>query len=312
MKKPKAFILVLIIAAIAGGVFYATRPPSGQIVLTGIVTTDEVTVSPQVRGLLQQLLVKQGDNVKSGQLLAVIQPEEQLADVAYYEGNHQQSAAQVAQAQADLEFAQLTLQRDVILSKTKAVSDQDFDQARTNYASAKARVDAMAKQNEAAGAQKDKAMVQLGYTKIVAPVDAIVDTRAALQGEVVNIGQPIVTLIDQDDLWVRADVEETFIDRIHLGQKLQVKLPSGAVRDGTVFYRGVDADYATQRDVSRTKRDIRTFEIRLRCDNSDRALAVGMTAYVTLPLDASPDMPPNSPSIPSASQPAVAPTEPKP
>ena len=50
------------------------------------------------------------------------------------------------------------------------------------------------------------------------------------------------------------------------------------------FYRGVDADYATQRDVSRTKRDIKTFEIRLRCDNEDRSLAVGMTAYVLLTL----------------------------
>jgi len=62
-----------------------------------------------------------------------------------------------------------------------------------------------------------------------------VDTRDALQGEVVNIGQPIVTLINEDDLWVRADVEETYIDRIKIGQTLQVKLPSGAVLDGTVF-----------------------------------------------------------------------------
>jgi HlyD family secretion protein len=51
-----------------------------------------------------------------------------------------------------------------------------------------------------------------------------------------------------------------------------------------VFFRGIDADYATQRDVSRTKRDIKTFQVRLRCDNRDRSLAVGMTAYVTLPL----------------------------
>jgi multidrug resistance efflux pump len=108
--------------------------------------------------------------------------------------------------------------------------------------------------------------------------------RAALQGEVVNPGQAIVTLINPDDLWVRADVEETYIDGIHLGDKLEVKLPSGAERDGTVFYRGVDADFATQRDVSRTKRDIKTFEIRLRCDKKDRGLAVGMTAYVILPL----------------------------
>jgi HlyD family secretion protein len=89
-------------------------------------------------------------------------------------------------------------------------------------------------------------------------------------------------LIDPDQLWVRADVEETYIDSIRLGDKMPVRFPSGARRTGTVFFRGIDADYATQRDVSRTKRDIKTFEIRLRCDNNDRALAVGMTAYVTL------------------------------
>ena len=126
--------------------------------------------------------------------------------------------------------------------------------------------------------------MQLGYTEIRAPINGFVDTRVALQGEVLNPGQGIVTLINPDDLWVRADVEESYIDRIHLADKLTVRLPSGATREGTVFYRGADADYATQRDVSRTKRDIRTFEIRLRCDNRDRSLAVGMTAYVLLPL----------------------------
>ena len=60
-------------------------------------------------------------------------------------------------------------------------------------------------------------------------------------------------------------------------------LKPGEVRKGVVFYRGVDAGYATQRDVSRSKRDIKTFEIRLRVDNRDRRLALGMTAYVLLP-----------------------------
>jgi HlyD family secretion protein len=58
------------------------------------------------------------------------------------------------------------------------------------------------------------------------------------------------------------------------------------VSDGTVFFRGVDAGFATQRDASRTKRDIKTFEIRLRVDNRERRLAVGLTAYVTLPVGA--------------------------
>jgi HlyD family secretion protein len=71
---------------------------------------------------------------------------------------------------------------------------------------------------------------------------------------------------------------------VKIGDRMRVRLPSDATLDCPVFYRGVDADFATQRDVSRTKRDIKTFEIRLRCDNADRRLAVGMTAYVELPL----------------------------
>jgi multidrug resistance efflux pump len=138
-------------------------------------------------------------------------------------------------------------------------------------------------QQAASDAQSEKAGVQLGHTLIDAPINGTVDVRAALQGEVVNPGQAIVTLINPDNLWVRADVGETYIDSIRIDDTFRVRLPSGVERQGTVFFRGVDADYATQRDVSRTKRDIKTFEVRLRCDNKDRALAVGMTAYVVLP-----------------------------
>ena len=284
MKKRNILILILILAAVAGGIYYATTRPPGTIILTGIVTTDEVIVGPEIQGRLQQLFVKEGNMVTNGELLGVIQPQEQQADVAFYANSEQQYSAQVTQAKADLENARLTYQREEALYKQDAESAQAYDQARTAYEAAKAHVESVNKQTQAVGAQRKKAVVQLGYTRIFAPLDGIVDTRAALQGEVVNPGQAIVTLINQDDLWVRADVEETYIDRIRLGDKLPVRLPSGAVREGTVFYRSVDADYATQRDVSRTKRDIKTFEIRLRCVNRDRRLAVGMTAYVTLPL----------------------------
>ena len=284
MMKYKIPVLILIPAVVVGGLYYALTRPPREIILTGSVTTDEVIVSSEIQGRLQQLFVREGDAVTNGELLGVIQPETQQADVAFYASSEEQAAAQVTQAKADLENARLTFEREENLFKQAAESAQAYDAARTAYAAAKARVESLDKQTQAAGAQTEKATVQLGHTKIFAPMDAVVDTRAALPGEVVNPGQPIVTLINQDDLWVRADLEETYIDRIRLGDKLAVRLPSGATREGTVFYRSVDADYATQRDVSRTKRDIKTFEIRLRCDNSDRALAVGMTAYVSLPL----------------------------
>ncbi len=231
------------------------------------------------------------------------------------EANLAAAHAQVEQAEADLENAKLTFQRQQDLYRQGVESPQTFDQSRTAFEAAKAHVESFRRQEQAAqaavelarsnaeqveaqravveanerqlaaaNAQKQKAEVRLSYTEIKSPIDGIVDVRAALPGEVVNPGQGIVTLINPDDLWVRADVEETYIDRIRLGQKMQVRLPSGTVREGVVFFRGVDADFATHRDVSRTKRDIKTFEIRLRCDNSDRRLAVGMSAYVSLPV----------------------------
>jgi len=284
MKARKLLLFLLILAAAATIIYYTTLREPSKITLTGIVTTDEVIISPEIQGRLQQLLVNVGDPVTTHQLLAVIDSQPQLADVAYYTSVEQQDANQVTQAQADLENARLTFERDEPLFKQQAVSAQDYDQARTAYDAVKARIESLKNQVQAAKAQKEKAIVQLSYAKIFSPLDGIVDTRAALQGEVVNPAQPIVTLINQDDLWVRADVEESYIDQIRLGDKLQVRLPSGVMREGAVFFRGVDADYATQPDVSRPKRDIRTFEIRLRCDNHDRALAVGMTAYVDFPV----------------------------
>jgi len=281
--KRTIFILLLLLALAAGVIYYLLNKRPSELSLTGTVTTDEVIVSSEIQGRLQQLTVKEDDTVTNGELLGVIQPQEQQADVAYFASSEQQYSAQSAQAKADLENALLNFKREEDLFHQDAESKQAYDSARTAYDAAKARLDAASRQAQAATAQKQKASVQLGYTKIRAPIGGIVDTRAALQGEVVNPGQAIVTLINPDDLWVRADVEESYIDSIQFGQKLQVQLPSGEIREGEVFFKGVEADYATQRDVSRTKRDIKTFAIKVSLPNSDRRLFTGMTATVLLP-----------------------------
>ena len=138
-------------------------------------------------------------------------------------------------------------------------------------------------QLQQARADKATADVHLGYTKVYAPLDGIVSVRAARQGEVLQVGEPIVTVLDVDHLWVQADVEETYMDRVGLDQRIKVQLPSGRNLDGTVIFKGVENDFATQRDVSRTKRDIKTFEIKVAIPNTERRLFTGMTAYVLLP-----------------------------
>jgi len=144
-------------------------------------------------------------------------------------------------------------------------------------------VEATRAQLQQARADKATADVHLGYTKIYAPLDGVVSVRAARQGEVLQVGEPIVTILDVDHLWVQADVEESYIDRVGLDQHIKVRLPSGNDLDGTVTFKGVESDFATQRDVSRTKRDIKTFEIKAAVPNAGRTLMSGMTATVLLP-----------------------------
>jgi HlyD family secretion protein len=346
MKRLIRPLLLLALVGAGGYYWYQSSRPV-PLVLTGIVTTNDVVVSPQIAGRIDQLNVNEGDQVKAGQMIAVLEPGELEQEQAYYTAGAEGASSQVAEsaaalryqerqvddqirqaeanlaateaqqmaAQAELENAKVSFNRSEQMLKQGVVSQQELDQARTMYQVAQSKIDSLAKQIDAqraavalarsnadqvsirrsqlasnqkqqaaAAAQRAKAGVRLGYTELRAPIDGIVDVRAVREGEVVTPGQPVVTLINQDDLWVRVNVEETYIDRVRVGDTLNVRLPSGDVREGTVFYRGVEAAFATQRDVSRTKRDIKTFEIRLRVDNKDRRLAVGMTAYVDLPV----------------------------
>ena len=100
--KRKALMLIVVAAALTAGLLFLLARRSREIVLTGMVTTDEVIVSPEIQGRLQQLLVKEGDVVTNGQLLAVIQPQEWKADEAFYASGVQQSTAQQTQAESDL------------------------------------------------------------------------------------------------------------------------------------------------------------------------------------------------------------------
>ncbi|MEA2491272.1 MAG: HlyD family secretion protein [Acidobacteriota bacterium] len=346
MKRIR-LLVVLLLAGVGGGAYYYAQKTPDRLTLTGIVTTRDVIVSPQIAGRIGRLFVKEGDTVKAGQLAALLVPDELRQESAFYTHSAQGAMSQVNEsaaalrlqerqtidqigqaeatlasaesqlhaAEAELENAKLTADRLRKMAAEGVVPDEQVDQARTAHDAARARVASLARQADAqrsavalaranavqiavrrsqlesserlqaaADSQRAKADVRLAYTELHAPISGIVDVLAVRDGEFVEAGQPVVTLINPDDLWVRADVEETYIDRVRIGDKRTVRLPSGETREGTVVYRGVNAGFATQRDVSRTKRDIKTFEIRLRVNNADRRLAVGMTAYVLLPV----------------------------
>jgi len=224
--------------------------------------------------------------------------------------------AALAQSQAQYEHQEADTRRAVALAKAGVASEQTRDEMVTSLNAAKAAVQS-AEENLAAqkaalktaqanlyqakaaaetvdatradvrNAQDllDQADVQLGYANIVSPATGIVNVRAALQGEVVSVGTPIVTIVDLSQTWVYAPLPETQADAVQLGDKLRVVMPSGATVWGTVIAKAAEADFATQRDVSRRKRDIRTVQIKLLIPNPGEKYVPGMIAEVYIPKD---------------------------
>jgi HlyD family secretion protein len=233
------------------------------------------------------------------------------SSVANAQARLQSARAQLQQAQATLDRTQSDSRRTIELAKQGVASDQERVQAETNLTAQQAVVQSLKDQVTAAEADLNMAVanthqahaaestvestraqvanaesmrkqseVRLGYTRIYAPVTGTVSVRAAREGEVLNPGQPIVTIVDFNDSWVRAAIPETEADHIGMDETLRVQLPGGTLTSGKVFFKSPEADFATQRDVSRRKRDIRTIILKVRLANPQGAYVPGMTAEV--------------------------------
>lgn len=246
------------------------------------------------------------------------------AQQAQAQAQLQQARAQAQQMQAALDKAQANYNRTAPLAAKGVASPLDLDNAKADLDAAQANVraaqagvqaaqraaaaaaaavrDAQAQQRQLAVQQQqtasleaaarqarashEAAVARLDQTQIVAPVDGVITLRAAREGEVVAPGSPIVTIFDLHDTWVDADVAETYAPLIRLRQTMQVQLPTGQIITGPVIYKAVEADFATQRDVSEAKRDIKTVAIHVRVNNAQGELPLGMTAWVKLPVPA--------------------------
>jgi multidrug resistance efflux pump len=215
------------------------------------------------------------------------------ADLQRIETDTKRSVALAAQGvapqqQADDAQAQLKAQQAFVHAAEDQANAANADlvtaQAHTRLANAAtSTVAATRAQQLNAQAQLEASEARLGYTKVIAPVAGIVTMRAAREGEVVNLGQPIVIITDLSDTWVRAAIPETDAVNIALGDRLNVRLPSGDIVPGKVIFKAPEADFATQRDVNRRKRDIKTIALKLSVDNAKKNLVPGMTAEVLVP-----------------------------
>jgi multidrug resistance efflux pump len=224
--------------------------------------------------------------------------------------------ATLLQSQAQYDHQEADSKRTIALAKQGVMSQQASDEAKTSHAAAQAAVDSSRQSVSAAQASLklavantiqaeasaktvsstrsdvqnaqsllNQAQAELDYANVHAPVSGRINVWAARQGEVVAAGTPIVTITDLTQTWVYAPLPETESDSVQLGDMLRVVMPGGDTIQGKVINKSAEADFATQRDVSRRKRDIKTIELKLLIPNPNMKYTLGETAEVYIPKD---------------------------
>lgn len=278
MKK-RAIVAILILLIIAASVYLLTKkkPNPDEVTLYGNIEIRQVDLSFQVPGQISLMLKEEGDSVKKGELVA-------LLDDRDYKSNLEKAAADVLKTSALSKDASSKYARQAPLCADSTVSKQECDTLLNTKNKTKADYDA-------AVAQKTFAKNQLDYTKIYAPDDGTITVRVQEPGATVNKGQVVYTIAKTKPVWIRAYVNESDLGNIKYGMKARVltdskdpKTGQNREYEGRIGYISPVAEF-TPKTVEST--DLRTdlvYRIRVYVDEIDDFLRQGMPTTIKINL----------------------------
>ncbi len=238
-----------------------------------------VSVGSTVSGLMKAIYVDYNSEVKKGQLLAQIDPANFQASVDQNRAQINNAEANLAKLNAEMVMAQKTYNRYKNLYSKNFVARSELDQAESDYLAKKASIGAQQASIAQARANYKTAMTNLGYTKIIAPVDGTIISRD------IDVGQPVAASFQAPELFtiaqdltkmqIEVNVSEADIGKVKEGQDVQYTLDG--YPDST-FYGKV-----TQvRLDSTTTSNVVTYTVIVSVSNEDLKLKPGMTANVSI------------------------------
>ncbi len=247
-KSGKVYIpLIVVIALILGGGVYWYIDYSKYIKTDDAkVEADNVAVSPKILGRISELMAEEGAVVKKGQLLAVLDSTDMVAQKNQIVAAKAQAESMVLQSNAKYQYdLKNNKVQEVMLSKAKedfdrakaqyekdVITREQFDHAKKTLEAAQAQMDAarslvnvssaQIKSSQAsvetAQAQINQINTQLSNTKLYAPSDGIIGKRWLMPGDIAQPGQSIFTIVNDNKLWISVFLEETKLQNLHVGQ----------------------------------------------------------------------------------------------
>jgi len=246
----------------------------------------QVKLSAKVPGAVVQLAVKEGDHVRRGQFLLQIDDAQYRAEVREAQAAIEAARSNLRLAQAAFEQSDAVLNRKVALSKQNLVSAEELDQAKAQRNSDRARVDANQEQVHQTEASLLVAEDNLKKTRVDAPLDGVVTQLGIERGEIVvigtmnNAGTVMLTVADLSRMKVEADVDETDVASVQIGQTVQIKVD--ALPDTTLTGTVSKIANSPYVENSETQEQQTNFKVDVAIDHPPASLRPGMTSDVEI------------------------------
>jgi HlyD family secretion protein len=243
----------------------------------------KVNLSSNVIGKIEKLHFKEGDDVKKGQLLVDLERANYEAQRNRMQAELANREIEVRRARVNLENAETQFERARRLREQGIQAEELYDRAKVELANAKANLEAAGEYVRQADAGLRQATEDLGYTRIVSPMDGKVVQLNAQEGEVVvtgtmnNLGSVIAVIADLSEILVVADVTEIEVVKLGVGQPAKVKVD--AIDDKTYEGRVVEIGSSASLRAGSTS-GVRYFKVKVLILNPDERLRPGMTTQV--------------------------------
>ena len=258
------------------------------VLATGVLEPAKlVSVGAQASGQVKKLYVELGDTVKAGDPIADIDSRNQTNSVSNAQAGLSNVVAQRSAAQASLTEAQLNFDRQKRLFAEGASAKADLDSAESQLANARANLTASNAQIKQANLTLNTAETNLGYTKIVAPMDGTVVAVVTEEGQTVNANQSaptIVMLAQLDKMTVSAEISEADVEKVEAGQDVYFTTLGDANKRHYAKLRTVapapESIESTSSSTSSSTASAVYYNGLFDVDNADGKLKTGMTAQV--------------------------------